>query len=185
MFRDRDPQRMAAEDAGSVAIVRADGQILSVDGRAQAIGWDGAPATLIALRRSPEAELQARLRAAEREAPMRNGSAERPSGDARPGDRRRGHARRRRPHPVPERAGRAAVRLPPERDCRRERPDAARAAEPSRDDRKARSLEPRRRGRSGLSATAGSRARSRRRFDSAGADAGADRPRARPRIFAR
>jgi PAS domain S-box-containing protein len=75
MFRDRDPDRMADEDAGSVAIVRADGQILSVDGRAQAIAWDGAPATLIALRRSPEAELQARLRAAESEAPMRNGSA--------------------------------------------------------------------------------------------------------------
>ncbi len=75
MFRDHDPQRMAAEDAGSVAIVRADGQILSVDGRAQAIGWDGAPATLIALRRSPEAELHARLRAAERGAPMRNGAA--------------------------------------------------------------------------------------------------------------
>jgi PAS domain S-box-containing protein len=75
MFRDRDPQAMAAEDAGSVAIIRADGQILFVDGRAQAIAWDGAPATLIALRRSPEAELQARWRVAEREAPMRNGSA--------------------------------------------------------------------------------------------------------------
>jgi PAS domain S-box-containing protein len=75
MFRDHDPQRMAAEDAGSVAIVRADGQILSVDGRAQAIGWNGAPATLIALRRSPEVELHARLRAAERGAPMRNGAA--------------------------------------------------------------------------------------------------------------
>ena len=75
MFRDRDPQAIPAEDAGSVAIVRADGQILFVDGRAQAIAWDGAPATLIALRRSPEGELQARLRAAEREAPMRNGSA--------------------------------------------------------------------------------------------------------------
>jgi PAS domain S-box-containing protein len=75
MFRDRDPQRMAAEDAGSVAIVRADGQILFVDGRAQAIAWEGAPATLIALRRSPEAELQARFGAEEREAPMRNGSA--------------------------------------------------------------------------------------------------------------
>ena len=74
MFRDRDPQRMAVEDAGSVAIVRADGQILLVDGRAQAIEWDGAPATLIALRRSPEVELQAKLRAAEREA-MRDGSA--------------------------------------------------------------------------------------------------------------
>jgi PAS domain S-box-containing protein len=75
MFRDRDPQRMASDDAGSVEIVRADGQILLVDGRAQAIGWDGAPATLIALRRSSEAELQARSGAVEREAPMRNGSA--------------------------------------------------------------------------------------------------------------
>ncbi len=75
MFGDRDSERMAVEDSGSVAMVRADGQILSVDGRAQAIGWDGAPATLIALRRSPEAELQAKLRAAEREAPMRNGAA--------------------------------------------------------------------------------------------------------------
>ena len=71
MFR----ERMAIEDAGSVEIVRADGQILFVDGRAQAIGWDGAPATLIALRRSPEVEPQARLDAVERETPMRNGSA--------------------------------------------------------------------------------------------------------------
>jgi PAS domain S-box-containing protein len=67
MFRDRDPQAMAAEDVGAVAIVRADGQILSVDGHAQAISWDGAPATLIALRRSLEAELRARMRAAENE----------------------------------------------------------------------------------------------------------------------
>ncbi len=75
MFRDRDPQGMTAEDAGAVAIVRADGQILSVDGHAQAIGWDGAPATLIALRRSLEAELRARMRAAEGEEPARSGLA--------------------------------------------------------------------------------------------------------------
>jgi PAS domain S-box-containing protein len=68
MFRDRDPQGMAAEEVGAVAIVRADGQILSVDGHAQVIGWDGAPATLIALRRSLEAELRARMRVAESEA---------------------------------------------------------------------------------------------------------------------
>ena len=37
MFRDRDPQGMTAEDVGAVAIVRADGQILSVDGHAQVI----------------------------------------------------------------------------------------------------------------------------------------------------
>ena len=75
MFRDRDPQAVAAEDAGVVPIVRADGQSLDVDGHAQAIAWDGAPATLIALRRSLEAELRARSRQLEREAPMRNGSA--------------------------------------------------------------------------------------------------------------
>ncbi len=68
MFRDRDPQAMTAEDVGAVAIVRADGQVLSVDGHAQAIAWDGAPATLIALRRSLEAELRARMRVAESEA---------------------------------------------------------------------------------------------------------------------
>ena len=74
MFCGRDPQGMT-EDAGAVPIVRADGQTLSVDGHAQAIGWDGAPATLIALRRSREAELQARLHAVEQEASMRNGVA--------------------------------------------------------------------------------------------------------------
>jgi PAS domain S-box-containing protein len=72
MFRDRDPQTMTAEDAGTVAIVRADGQILSVDGHAQVISWDGAPATLIAVRRSLETELRARLRAADSEAPTRS-----------------------------------------------------------------------------------------------------------------
>jgi PAS domain S-box-containing protein len=73
MFRDRDPQAMTAEDVGAIAIVRADGQILSVDGHAQVIAWDGAPATLIALRRSLEAELRARMRVAESEAAPRSG----------------------------------------------------------------------------------------------------------------
>ena len=68
MFRDRDPQAMTAEDVGAVAVVRGDGQILSVDGHAQVIAWDGAPATLITLRRSLEAELRARLRVAESDA---------------------------------------------------------------------------------------------------------------------
>jgi PAS domain S-box-containing protein len=78
MFRDRDPQALAAEDVGAVSIVRADGQILSVDGHAQVISWDGAPATLIALRRSLEAELRARMRLAESDAAPRSGLA---SGD--------------------------------------------------------------------------------------------------------
>ena len=75
MFRDRDPRAMTTEDVGPVAIVRADGQILSVDGHAQVIAWDGAPATLIALRRSLEAELRARLRVAESEAAIPGGLA--------------------------------------------------------------------------------------------------------------
>jgi len=75
MFRDRDPQAMTTEDIGAVAIVRADGQILSVDGHAQVISWDGAPATLIALRRSLEAELRARMRVAENEAATPSGLA--------------------------------------------------------------------------------------------------------------
>ena len=125
MFRDRDPQAMRAEDAGAVAIVRADGEILSVDGHAQVIAWDGAPATLIALRRSLEAELRARLRAADAEAPARSGAA----GDLQAMlDRATdgavtlefGGA-----HPVPERARRAPVRLSSERDRGREPVDAA------------------------------------------------------------
>ncbi|HEY5203730.1 MAG TPA: ATP-binding protein, partial [Roseiarcus sp.] len=75
MFRDRDPQGMTAEDVGAVAIVRADGQIVSVDGHAQVIAWDGAPATLIALRRSLEAELRARMRAVESEVTIPSGLA--------------------------------------------------------------------------------------------------------------
>ena len=75
MFRDRDPQAMTTEEVGAVSIVRADGQILSVDGHAQAISWDGAPATLIALRRSLEAELRARMRVAESEAATPSGLA--------------------------------------------------------------------------------------------------------------
>src|SRR3984957_876890 len=77
MFRDRDPRAMTTEDIGAIAIVRADGQILSVDGHAQVITWDGAPATLIALRRSLEAELRARMRVAENEAATPGGLASR------------------------------------------------------------------------------------------------------------
>ena len=75
MFRDRDPRGMTAKDVGAGAIVRANGEILSVDGHAQVISFDGAPATLISLRRSLETELRARLRAHDSEAPARNGLA--------------------------------------------------------------------------------------------------------------
>ena len=55
--RDREPP-------GSASIRDADGQLIPVDIRIQAIEWDGAPATLTTFRR-PEADLNPRLRALE------------------------------------------------------------------------------------------------------------------------
>ena len=48
-------------------LVAAGGELIAVDARAETIEWDGAPATLLSLRRSREAEFQERLRAADRE----------------------------------------------------------------------------------------------------------------------
>ncbi len=176
MFRDRDPQAMTAEDVGAVAIVRADGQILSVDGHAQVISWDGAPATLIALRRSLDAELRARLRAAESETPTRNGLAsdlqamlDRATDGAvtlnsagrilslnEPAERMFGYHQN-------EIAGESLLMLL----APQSHPEATARLE---------ILKPRRRSRSGLSSAPGGRARSRRRLHSTGADAGAHRP---------
>ena len=50
-------------------------ELTLVDGHAQVIGWDGAPATLITLRRSLEAELRARQRVADSEPATRSGLA--------------------------------------------------------------------------------------------------------------
>ena len=52
------------EAPGSASIRAADGEIIPVDIRIQAIDWDGAPATLTTFRR-PEADLNPRLRALE------------------------------------------------------------------------------------------------------------------------
>jgi len=69
MFKGRDAQMLAeASDGGAIPVVAADGEAIVVDGRAQPIQWRGAPATLIALRRSLSAEREAELRALEREA---------------------------------------------------------------------------------------------------------------------
>ena len=72
MFRDGDPQSI---ESGALPIVRADGQSLAVDGHAQAIVWDGAPATLFAFRRALEAQQRNSPPALDREARKRNGSA--------------------------------------------------------------------------------------------------------------
>ena len=54
-------------DGGATPMVAAGGELIGVDARAEAIVWDGAPATLLSLRRSREIEYQERLRALERE----------------------------------------------------------------------------------------------------------------------
>jgi PAS domain S-box-containing protein len=60
MFRGHDPRAVSAKQSDALEIVRADGQTIAVDGRAQAVSWDGAPATLIAFRRSRDADLDVR-----------------------------------------------------------------------------------------------------------------------------
>ena len=61
IFIERSPDRMTP---GSTTIRTADGEMIAVDVRIQAVDWDGAPATLTTFRR-PEADLNPRLRALE------------------------------------------------------------------------------------------------------------------------
>ena len=75
MFRGHDPQSVSVEDRSALSIVKSDGHALSVEGHAQAVLWDGAPATLFSLRPSTEAELERKLRQARRETPAQIGSA--------------------------------------------------------------------------------------------------------------
>ena len=73
MFRGRDLQAMSMTDRGALQIVSAAGRPIAVDGLAQALNWDGAPATLIAFRRLRGADLE--RRPAGEETQSRNGSA--------------------------------------------------------------------------------------------------------------
>ncbi len=69
MFRGRDVQTLAeASEGGAIPLVTAGGELIAVDAQVQATSWEDAPATLIALRRSRDAEHQAELGALEREA---------------------------------------------------------------------------------------------------------------------
>ena len=72
MFRGRDSNGFAPDERGAFAIVGSDGRLVAVDGRAQAIAWDDAPATLIALRRAPDG---ARRAGGESQAEARQGLA--------------------------------------------------------------------------------------------------------------
>ena len=66
MFRGRQPEALdPGALGGTVPVIAADGEVLSVDARLQSIDWDGLPATLITFRRAAEPEAVPRLRAME------------------------------------------------------------------------------------------------------------------------
>ena len=62
-FRGRDAASLATP--GGMPLVTAEGETLTADAQARLIDWEGAPATLISIRRSYEAEHQAQVRALE------------------------------------------------------------------------------------------------------------------------
>ena len=67
MFRGRDPEALARE-TGDMPIVASDGEILMVHSQCDTLPWGGAPATLISMRRSREAEYQEQIRTSDHEA---------------------------------------------------------------------------------------------------------------------
>ena len=68
IFRGRDPETLApAGDGGGMPLETASGEFMTVDAQARPISWAGAPAVLMAVRRSRETEHNAELRALELE----------------------------------------------------------------------------------------------------------------------
>jgi PAS domain S-box-containing protein len=76
IFRNREPAMLApASESIEIPMMAAGGEWIVVDALTRPISWDGAPATLVALRRSREAENQSRLRALEVEARLSSARA--------------------------------------------------------------------------------------------------------------
>ena len=76
IFRNRDPAMFAgAGESAEIPMMAAGGELIVVDALTSAISWGGAPATLVALRRSREAENQARRRVLEDEAQLSSARA--------------------------------------------------------------------------------------------------------------
>ena len=76
IFKGRRPEQIASTgESEALSLASTSGETIAVDAQIQAIEWDGAPATLIALRRSLEAELAPKLRALELDARARESEA--------------------------------------------------------------------------------------------------------------
>jgi len=76
IFRNRDPAMLApAGESAEIPMMTAGGELIVVDALTSPISWGGAPATLVALRRSREAENQSRRRALEDEARLSSARA--------------------------------------------------------------------------------------------------------------
>ncbi|MGA2794427.1 MAG: PAS domain S-box protein, partial [Roseiarcus sp.] len=76
IFDGRPPEQVAPSgEGGALSLIAADGEAVAVDSQIETIAWDGAPATLISLRRSLEADWAARMRALELEARARESEA--------------------------------------------------------------------------------------------------------------
>ncbi|MGO8800965.1 MAG: ATP-binding protein [Roseiarcus sp.] len=76
IFGGRSPAEAApSAEGGAVLLLAADGEQIAVDSQIATIAWDGAPATLVSLRRSLEADWAARVRALELEARTRESEA--------------------------------------------------------------------------------------------------------------
>ena len=62
MFNGRAPDHAKSSAAGgALALIAADGEPVAVDSQIETIAWDGAPATLMSMRRSLEADRAARV----------------------------------------------------------------------------------------------------------------------------
>ena len=75
LFAGADPVARLAGGESGLALTTRDGQAMPVDAQARAISWDGAPATLISVRRSLAAEHEAQVQTLEREAAASSASA--------------------------------------------------------------------------------------------------------------
>jgi len=76
ILRGRDPATLApVGESVEMPMMAAGGELIIVDALTRPMSWGGAPATLVALRRSREAEHQSRLRALEAEAHLASARA--------------------------------------------------------------------------------------------------------------